>query len=93
MTTQKLSPPKIPECGFIRLKQVLEVIPVSKSSWWDGIRRGIYPAGLHVSQRITAWRCSDIQALIDRINTGNQPLQNEGVQNADTANACTEDHV
>lgn len=93
MTIQKLAPPKIPECGFIRLKQVLEIIPVSKSSWYDGVRRGLYPRGVQISDRVTAWSRSDIQALIDRISAGNQPMPKKGALISDAANDRTGGYV
>ena len=34
---------------LLRLKQVLEVIPVSKSSWWAGVKDGKYPASVKKS--------------------------------------------
>ena len=30
----------IPESGFLRLPQVLSVIPLGKTSWWEGVRIG-----------------------------------------------------
>lgn len=56
--------------GYKRLSEVLEVIPVSKSTWWEGVKRGIYPAGLKIGKRATGWKNSDIDALIVRINHG-----------------------
>lgn len=55
---------KLPEIGFIRLPKVLELIPVSKSSWWNGIKKGLYPQPVKLSTRVTAWRVEDIRALI-----------------------------
>lgn len=57
----------IPEKGFLRIQQVLAVFPISKSAWWAGIRRGEYPAGVHLSRRTTAWKAEDIRALIERV--------------------------
>lgn len=54
----------LPNEGYVRLPQVLAVIPVSKSSWWNGIRAGKYPVGIKLGPRTTAWRVSDIRALI-----------------------------
>jgi predicted DNA-binding transcriptional regulator AlpA len=54
----------LPETGFLRLPQVLELIPVSKSTWWAGVKAGRYPAGVKLSSRTTAWRASDIRRLI-----------------------------
>ena len=42
------------------------VIPVRKSSWWEGVRTGRYPAPLKLGQCITAWRVEDIRELIAR---------------------------
>lgn len=52
-------------CGFIRLPQVLKLIPVSKTTWWDGIRKGIFPAPVHLTPRTTAWRVEDIRNYIE----------------------------
>ena len=30
----------IPETGFLRLAQVLSVIPIGKTSWWEGVKSG-----------------------------------------------------
>lgn len=52
---------------FLRVNQVLELIPVSRSTWWDGVASGRYPRGVKLSERTTAWRMSDIMALIERL--------------------------
>lgn len=55
----------IPATGFLRLPQVLSVIPVSKSTWWAGVRNGRYPQPVRsLGERITAWRAEDVRALI-----------------------------
>jgi predicted DNA-binding transcriptional regulator AlpA len=54
----------IPDTGFVRLAQVLEVIPVCKSSWWNGVKSGRYPKPVKISARCVAWRAEDIHALI-----------------------------
>jgi prophage regulatory protein len=56
---------ELPEIGFVRERQVLRVFPVSRSTWWNGIRNGKYPKPVTLSERITAWRVSDIRALIE----------------------------
>lgn len=55
----------LPEIGFVRLPQVLDVIPVKKSAWWAGIKDGRFPKGLKLGPRTTVWRVEDIRALID----------------------------
>jgi len=51
--------------GFLRLPQVLDIVPVSKTAWWDGIREGRFPSGVKLARRTTAWRVSDIQKLCE----------------------------
>lgn len=54
----------IPSTGFMRLPAVLSVIPVSKSTWWAGVKSGRYPKPIKLGERITAWRAEDILTLI-----------------------------
>jgi predicted DNA-binding transcriptional regulator AlpA len=56
----------IPQEGFLRLPQVLQVFPVSRSAWWAGVAAGRYPPGVKLAARTTAWRCEDIRKLIER---------------------------
>jgi predicted DNA-binding transcriptional regulator AlpA len=59
--------PILPETGFVRLSGILAPhgpIPVSKSTWWVGVKSGRYPAPVKLGPRITAWRVEDIRKLI-----------------------------
>lgn len=56
---------KLPVDGFLRLPQVLALYPVSRASWWAGIKAGRYPAAVKLGPHTTAWRASDIKALIE----------------------------
>jgi prophage regulatory protein len=61
--------PQLPPTGFVRLPGILAPngpIPVSKSTWWAGIKDGRYPKPVKLGPRITAWRVEDIRALIAR---------------------------
>lgn len=55
---------------FLRVNQVLELFPVARSTWWKGVKDGLYPKGVKLSERTTAWRMSEIQALIERLSGG-----------------------
>jgi prophage regulatory protein len=44
-------------------KSIPPRIPVSKSTWWAGIASGRFPKPLKLSEGITVWRSSDIDAL------------------------------
>lgn len=61
----KLSRPILPETGFVRLPQVLAIIPISRSAWWAGIREGKFPKGIKLGSKTTVWRADDIRALIN----------------------------
>jgi predicted DNA-binding transcriptional regulator AlpA len=56
-----------PQAGFLRLVSIIGPkgpIPVSKSTWWAGVRSGRYPKPVKLGPRVTAWRIEDIKALI-----------------------------
>ena len=48
------------------------IIPVSNSTWWDGVNSGRYPAGVKLSPHCTAWRIEDIRTLIKTIKYGGE---------------------
>lgn len=58
----------LPETGFVRLPTVLKVVPVSRATWWQGIKDGRYPRGHKLGARTTGWRCEDIRELINRLS-------------------------
>lgn len=56
------------QMGFLRLPQIIEnYIPVSKATFWRRVQDGTYPRPIKLSSRCSAWRKSDIEALITRI--------------------------
>ncbi|KAF0231764.1 MAG: hypothetical protein FD177_2704 [Desulfovibrionaceae bacterium] len=54
------------EYALIRLPQVLEVLPICRSSFYNGIRSGDYPSPVHIG-RTSVWRTADIVELLERI--------------------------
>ena len=58
-----------PKNGFVRLATILAPngpIPVSKSTWWAGVKSGRFPKPVKLAPRITAWRVEDIRKLIEQ---------------------------
>ncbi|TAN01978.1 MAG: AlpA family phage regulatory protein [Rhodanobacteraceae bacterium] len=65
----------LPETGYLRLPQIIgnpkaeppipALYPVSKSTWWAGVRTGRFPKPVKLGERITAWRVEDVRALIE----------------------------
>jgi predicted DNA-binding transcriptional regulator AlpA len=52
--------------GLIRLPEVLALIPISKSTWWQGVKTGKYPKPVKLESRLTCWRLADIRELVER---------------------------
>lgn len=65
---------KLPETGFLRLPQILgnpkatppipALIPVSRSTWYAGVKAGRFPKAVKLGPRTTAWPIEAIRALI-----------------------------
>jgi len=51
---------------FLRLPEVLERMNLSKTTWWQGVQDGLFPAGVkHGNARL--WLESGIDDLIERM--------------------------
>jgi len=72
----------LPETGYLRLHQIIgnpkanppipPIIPVSKSTWWAGVKSGRFPQPVRIlGERITAWRVEDIRAFINTMEEKN----------------------
>jgi prophage regulatory protein len=67
----------IPQSGFLRLRQIIgdaksnppvePIVPVGKSTWWEGVRTGRFPKPIKLGPRTTAWRVEDIRKLIEQL--------------------------
>lgn len=65
----------LPATGFLRLDRILgckktnipPIIPVSRTTWWHGVKIGKYPKPVKLGVRTTAWRVEDIRALVDTL--------------------------
>ncbi len=66
----------LPLEGYVRLKNIVgngkgnppipAIIPVSKSTWWEGVKSGRFPKPIKLGPRITVWRAEDIRQLIEK---------------------------
>jgi prophage regulatory protein len=74
-TEQQVEVNALPQYGLLRLWQILgnrrkgipPIIPVSKSTWWAGVKSGKYPKPVKLSARCTCWYVEDIRTLMERI--------------------------
>ena len=71
--------PVLPAEGFVDTKQIIGdrknhipgVLPISISTWYEGIKSGKYPKGIkHGTRRL--WPVQQIRKLLEEIN--NQPV-------------------
>lgn len=64
---------KLADLSFVRINDFVgrgKLIPVSKSTWWAGVKSGRFPqpvSGSPLGGRITVWRLSDIHAFVNSI--------------------------
>ena len=63
----------LPATGFLRLPQVLNFVPISKSAWWEGCKTGRFPKPVKLGPRTTAWRAEDIAALVQQLGGEARP--------------------
>lgn len=50
---------------LLRLKEVLKILPVSKATWYAGIKSSRFPGPVKLGPRLVAWRYKDIRKLAD----------------------------
>ncbi len=70
---------QLPETGYLRVAQIVgdpkadppipAIIPIGKSTWWDGVKKGRFPKPVKLGPRTTAWRVEDIRAWIEKANS------------------------
>jgi prophage regulatory protein len=53
--------------ALVRIEKIVGpngLIPVSRSSFYQGIRDGIYPKAVRLGKRTSAWRLSELMRVI-----------------------------
>lgn len=66
----------IPSTGYLRLNQIIgsrkqqipAIIPIGRTTWLEGVKAGIYPKPVHLSERTVAWKIEDILNLVSELN-------------------------
>ncbi|HPX80397.1 MAG TPA: hypothetical protein PLB95_00735 [Syntrophales bacterium] len=70
----------MPVEGFLRLVQIVgrkanpaknqaaipPIIPISKTSFLSGVKKGIFPAPVYLGERTPLWKKSDIRRFIEQ---------------------------
>ena len=52
--------------GFLRIGDVLELIPIGRSTWWSWVKSGRAPKQIKLSAKITVWKKEDIYLFISQ---------------------------
>lgn len=66
MTTETTAAPAtLPATGFVRQKQLLALIPFSRTTLWRKVRDKEFPAPERLSAGITAWKVELVRKWID----------------------------
>jgi prophage regulatory protein len=62
-----------PKDGLVRLAAILAPIgpiPVSKSTWWQGVKEGRFPKPYKLGPRTTVWKAEDVRAMFEGLADG-----------------------
>lgn len=65
----------LPEIGFLRIWQIIgnkktntpALIPISRTTFLNGVKSGKYPKSVKLGERTTAWKVEDIKLLINEL--------------------------
>lgn len=52
---------------LIRLKELLEIVPLGRSTVWKLVSEGRFPKPVKLSPRTTAWRESEVMDWMDSL--------------------------
>lgn len=66
-------PPTYPTDAWVRVPEICRnpktgqpgILPISRSTWYEWVKRGIAPAGRCIGGRTVAWRLRDVLALAE----------------------------
>lgn len=63
---------QLPETGYVRIQQIIGnpktgapgVLPISRETFYNRIRAGVYPRPTKLGPRISMWRVEDVRKMI-----------------------------
>nr|WP_320050747.1 AlpA family phage regulatory protein [uncultured Desulfuromonas sp.] len=53
---------------LLRLPQVMEIVPLGKSTIWKMVAEQRFPAPLKISRRCTVWKRSSVMAWLEELD-------------------------
>lgn len=70
---ENLAPDGLPFHGYVRLPQLLAVLPISRSTFLGWVQTGKFPKPYKIGPRAVAWRVEDVRAHLDHPVTEPDP--------------------
>lgn len=61
---ENLAPDGLPYHGYVRLPQIMALLPVSRSTFLAWVQNGKFPKPHKIGPRASAWRVEDVRALL-----------------------------
>ncbi len=56
--------------GYLRVNQILAIIPIGRSTWWKWVADGKAPQPVKLGPRTTAWKAGDIYQFVEELEAG-----------------------
>lgn len=50
---------------YLRERQILELLPVSRSTLWRWVKHGQFPKPVKISQGVTVWSQGQVEAFVN----------------------------
>ncbi|WP_287700464.1 AlpA family phage regulatory protein [Desulfovibrio sp.] len=63
-------PTPFPSEGFVRLHQVLQMFPFSRTTLWRKVKAGQFPEPHKLGPRTSAWDVNELRAYKEKITSG-----------------------
>lgn len=58
----------LPPQGVCRAKQILQLLPVGKTKFYQMVQDGIFPKGIKLSENTVVWKNADVLAWLDQLD-------------------------
>jgi len=55
---------------MLKLKEILARLRISKSTWYDGVKRREFPQPVRIGTRTVVWLESEVEAYLLKKNSG-----------------------
>lgn len=50
---------------LIKDRECCELLGISRTSWWVGVRTGLYPEQTRLGERTSRWKLSEVMSIVE----------------------------